>query len=544
MATISFDAEFNLKLSPKQFFFKDTSDYAGQGINPNNITGSFKVTFGGNVIYNNLANYQSGTLADIILSSSNTNATIIQLPLNPDGTVPQGLYTVYYQVWDSGSSTMSSVTETFNFIYASPSVEVAGSVQVYTPSPLLTLTDNTVYIVNSVTPTLNRVATITYPPILINNVLTTPTPTTGTTAVTTSTTFYTPTQVTMSVVSNLTYTFSNFQVVDKVSGEIPFQIDATSFCKLYCGLLQMQINAQNNPQNSQLQDDCAYAGFLVVLIMLAQNCGKTDDISSLITQIENLGSFDTDCGCGCGSSVQQVIGLGSLVNAYNVLSANSYITVTPVTSGNTTTFTIQLADSLVAQINAILGATLVAGDNIVLTSTTVNQNTTWTINADSATVTSNNGSIAVIAATASHTTNYDLSLVEYNTTKITDTTLQAGSGRSGDNALFTTGLQPSAAGTYLCLFDADLYLDSAQQIVGVYYPYKVGTPASNINVGASVGHADWDSSSSGVTGIKKISSVTTIVINARDVVNINLNVSVMSPTTVVKNANLTLIKIA
>lgn len=351
MATISFSTVFRLDLSTPRFNFEDTSDYTGQGITWADISGSFQITApSGNVIYDNLVNYASQADADICYNVSGdwANQTTIQLP-NPLET---GTYSILYKVWNDGNSTTSTVTETFDFDYVSPVVSISGSVQVYTPSPLLTEYDNTVYIVNSVTPTLSRVATITYPPIMVNNVQTTPTSTVGTTAVTTSTTFYSPTQVTMSVVSNLTYVFTGaggntgFTVIDKVSGLIPFDIDATSYCKLFCGL---QTNANYiiaNPQDTQAQETFALMMAYVTMIQLAQNCGKTDNISVWIAQIEALGHFTEECSCGEG--VQQVIGLGALVNAYNVLGANSYITVTPVTSGNTTTFTIALNPTFVA----------------------------------------------------------------------------------------------------------------------------------------------------------------------------------------------------
>lgn len=521
----------------------DTSDYAGQGISPSTITGSFRITApSGNVVYDNLINYQSGTLADIIGTTflythrtiaGNLNAVLLE----------QGVYSIFYQVWDSNTSLTSTVTETFNLIYASPTVTIDGTVQVYTPSPLITLQDTTVYQVNSVDPTISRVATISYEPMLINNVLTTPTPTTGITATTTSNTFYSPTTELLSVVSNLTYVFSNYTVLDLVSGSESLYVDATTYCATVCGLNQLACDVQANPQDSSIANDFNLAMSYWTLIMANQNCGNMDVINGYLKDIHALGHFNSDCNCGCGDTFQQVVGLGGLVSAYNVISANSYITVSPVTSGGTTTFTIELSSAFVALVNSIEGATLIEGDNIVLSSVTSGANTTWTINALGTTVVSNNGSVLVTGTTTGNNTEYDLSLVPYNTTKITDTTLQVGLGRLGDNPLFETGLQPAVAGTYLCLFDADLYLDTNQQIVGVYYPYKTGTPAANINVGASVGHANWDSGTTDMTGIKKISSVTTIEILARDIININLNVFAMLPITAVKNANLTLIKI-
>jgi len=362
MATISFSTTFNLALSTKQFQFTDTTDYASQGLTASDMYGCFKISIGGDVVYD--SGTPSTTNYDIKNAISPNSVGTIQIPIS--NLLPEnGLYTIVYTVWDNGNSVPYSVTETFNFIYASPTVEVSGSVQVYTPSPLLTLTDNTVYIVNSVVPTVSRVATITYPPILVNNVQSTPTPTVGTTATTTSTTFYSPTTVEMEVITNLTYVYSNFTVVDLVSGSVEggFRIDATSFCKLYCGLKTFQARCVANPSDEDLREQFAYMMGIVTLIMLAQNCGKTESISSLISQLEATGNFTEDCQCGSG--VQQVIGLGSLVSAYDVVGANSWITVTPTTSGNTTTFTIELSPAFVSVVEQ-MGVEITNIDNEII----------------------------------------------------------------------------------------------------------------------------------------------------------------------------------
>ncbi len=354
MATISFSTTFNLTAPTALFNLFDTTNYVAQGIDPDAVTGSFQITSpSGEVIYDNLSNYNSATLADIIRADSTENQIPIQIPTD----LEQGAYSIYYKIWVDGIDETFNVTEVFNFIYASPTVEIAGSVQVYTPSPLLTEYDNTVYIVNSVTPTIDRTATITYPPVMVNNVLSTPTATVGTTATTSSSTFYSPTQVTMSVVSDLEYSFTgtgsytSFTVLDTVSDAIQFDIDATSYCSLYCGLHNYFLRVTANPQDANLKDTFSYMMGLVTLIQLAQNCGNTTAITTLVAEIEAVGNFTEECDCS--GEVTQVVGLGSLVNAYNVLGANSYITVTPVTSGNTTTFTIQLSTEFIATVVAL-----------------------------------------------------------------------------------------------------------------------------------------------------------------------------------------------
>lgn len=538
MATIIFGAEFNLKLSPKQNFFTDNSDYTGQGINPNDITGSFQAKINGQIFYDNLANYQSNTFADIVLSSSSTNATLIQLPLNPDGTVVQGTYTVLYQVWDSNNSTTSTVTETFVFTYASPTVVVSGSVDVNTP--LLTEYDNTVYVVNSVTPSpLTRVATITYPPILINNVLTTPTPTVGSTAITTSNLFYAPTVVTMSVVTNLTYTFSNFQVVDKVSGEIPFCIDATGLCRLVCGLNNFYNLVESNPNDCELEETFCYLCSLYILIVGLQGCGKGKFISRLIREMNNTAGFSDYCNA-CNDSVQQVVGIGGLVNAYNNINLDGYINISNVISGNTNTFTYALAPSFVDLVNSILGATLLAGDNIVLSSSTSGANTTWTINALGTTVISNNGSVLVTGTTTGNNTEYNLSIVPYSATKLTETELDT---ISTDYAIFDTPIQVGFAGSYMMWFEADFKSTNTLDVDAIYYPYKNSTPTVNISAFGNTDFRQITRTFADSATTTKITMNTVVSLGRNDTVNININATTLSRRAYIEKASILLIKI-
>ncbi len=545
----SFTQNFNLDTTPIQFKMTDTSTGLSRA---SNLTGSFRITLNGNVVYDNITNFNNSS-ADIVGASSLTNGTEIQLQLNPDGSPVNGLYTIYYQLWDSGASAQASVTETFNFQYGSPVVVITGSVQVYTPSPLLTMTDATNYMVNSVTPVFtSKTATITYPTIIdpITHLPSTPTPTVNTTTnpITTSTTFWSPTSVSMSIDSALLYTYTGtgtntgFTVTDQIGGVIQFPIDATSFCKLYCGLFEMQQQVNSNPQNSQLADDFAYAMGLVTLIMLAQNCGKTSDINRIIEQIQAIGNFNSDCDCGCGSSVQQVIGLGSLVNSYSMTSANNYIAVVSTTAGNNTNFQVTFSQTFVDLVNSILGATLLAGDNIVLSSSTSGANTTWTINALGVTVVSANESITVTPTTTGNNTEYDLSLKTYAQTQLTTVTLSA---PSTDYAIFGTPIQVSESGTYMMFFEADLARASSLDINAQYHPYKNSAPTVNIS---TFGNTDYrvvsnDVAVGGDTQVTKLTMNTTVNLLRLETINININAATLSAAASILKASILLIKI-
>ena len=393
MATISFTTIFNLAETTKQFHFTDTSDYVSQGFGVNDMFGAFRIVApSGSVVYDkgtpSTSNY------DIRNATSRDSVGTIAIPLD-SGVPEQGLYSILYTVWDDVNEVYYTVTETFNFLYVSPVIDINGTVAVYTPSPLITLQDTTVYQVNNVNPTISRVATISYEPILINNVLTTPDPTIGSTATTTSNYFFSPTTETLSIISNLTYVYTGtgantgFTVIDLISGLESLFVDATSYCSTVCGLNQMAVNLEANPQDATLANDFNLAMSYWTLIQANQNCGDMTNISHWISQIQSLGSFDSSCTC-CDGQFTQVVGLGGLVSAYDMISANSYIAITSNTSGGTKTYTFTFSQTFVDLVEA-QGAsiTTLQGQMVVV------QDELDAIKDKEVTVTSSNSSISV-----------------------------------------------------------------------------------------------------------------------------------------------------
>lgn len=355
MAIISFSSIFNLAQTTKQFHFTDTSDYDGQGLGLNDMFGAFRIIApSGNTIYNK--GVPSTSNFDIRNATSRNSVGTISIPIS-SGIPEQGLYTIIYTVWDDASSVYYTVTETFNFIYASPTLTINGTVAVYTPSPLITLQDTTVYQVNSIDPSISRVATISYEAMFVNGVLTTPTPTVGSTNITTSNYFFSPTTEFLSVASNLTYVYAGtgtntgFTVLDYVYGGQSLKVDATSYCGTVCGLNEMSVRHLANPQDAVLANDFSLAMAYWTLIQANQTCGKPDNISGWIKDIQSLGSFDSSCNC-CSDEFTQVVGLGGLISAYDIISANSYIGVSSNSSGGTKTYTLTLSQAFVDLVTA------------------------------------------------------------------------------------------------------------------------------------------------------------------------------------------------
>ena len=405
--------------------------------------------------------------------------------------------------------------------------------------------------VNGATPTfISKNASIIYPQVIVpsNPIPFTPTPTvnTGTNPITTSNLFYAPCTVTMSVLSNISYSFpasgtnTSFTVVDKISGQIPFPIDDTNNCNLICGLNNYWKNwVLPNPNNDEYYETYCYLASLYVTLTGLQGCGEPDGVDTLIAEMNATAGFSDCCSC-CTQGVHQVVGIGGLVNIYDVQSANSYITVTPVVSGNTKTFTIELSVAFVTLVNSILGATLVAGDNIVLSSSTSGANTTWTINALGVTVVSANESITVTPTATGNNTEYDLSLKTYAQTQLTTVTLSA---PSTDYAIFGTPIQVSEAGTYMMFFEADLTSTGLLDMNAQYHPYKNSAPTVNISTFGSTDIRVVANSFPSTTTIEKITMNTTVNLLRLDTINININAGTLSATGYITKASILLIKI-
>jgi len=544
MATVSFSQIANLRLSTKQFQGTDTTDYAGQGLPTTYMYGCFNITASnGDVVY--YGGVPSAVNYDIHVADSRYSIRTMAMPLNTDGTATNDTYTIVYTVWDDDNEVFYSTTETFNFTYTSPVVQINGTVAVYTPSPLITLQDETVYVVNSITPTIDRTATISYEAMVIGGVLSTPTPTVGTTATTTSNTFYSPTTELLSVITNLSYAYaSNFKVLDTVWGSESLFVDATSYCSTVCGLNEMAARRQANPNDSQLATDFALAMSYWTLIMANQTCGNSDLINGYLTQIQALGSFNSDCTC-CDGEFQQVVGLGGLVSAYDIISANSYIGVTSSSSGGTKTYVLTLSQTFIDLVDSILGATLVAGNNIALSSSTVGANTTWTINGKSTVVTSVDNSIDISSSTTSGTTTYDLSVngnVKYATAYQSsivgiDTNDKDYNVLSGVANIVTTGM-------YELTFEADVKVLGGETLIGNYWAYKNSTPATNISIeGTGITTSD-DIRTIDVQNVSGSIFVQKMVINtlasltAGDAVSVNLHTTTLSDTADITHARL------
>ncbi len=364
MAIISFDTYFNLSSVTKVFNFRDTSNYAGQGISTTNLVGNFRITApSGTIILNHLGNQTSGT-ADIDQSTSLNSVGTLPLPL-VGSLVEPGLYTIYFEVYDTVTFALYSVTQTYTFSYISPEVCIEQDVDCL--SPLFTSTDITNYTVDGVVPTKAETHGIYYPAGSAGY----GSPTLGTGLVVTSSTFYNGTQTT-TISSVLQYVYPDGLIVsDTVTGSKEVLVDCSDICSIYCCIRTVQqtmldyqtTNRAKYPEwLEKFNKIMAYAS----MVTLAIRCGKSTEVNGLVAQILTIGNCTEDCGCSDGTP-SQVTGLGGLINNIVVDSCGNGIVVTPVEVGNTITYTVCLSTAFVNLVNSFYNTVVEQGNNIIVT---------------------------------------------------------------------------------------------------------------------------------------------------------------------------------
>lgn len=376
MATLSFTTTFDLSLSPKQFIFEDTSNYAGQGIATTNVNGSFRITSpSGNVIYNNTS-YTTGG-CDIYINNDLENQTTIQLPLGTDGLPEAGEYTILYTVYNSSAVAYYTQTNTYTYGYVRPVVCIVQTVDCV--SPLFTSADTTDYSYGGITPTIVRQHTVTFP---VGSGLS-PETTASATYTAGANEFANGTQTT-SISTSLEYTFTDDLVVrDVVTAVKEILVDCTYICSIYCGLRsleQQMVTAQtNNPVEYQrLTMLFAQIMALVTLTDQAIKCGKSSDVNGYLTYIMALGNFTGDCCCE-GDEPALVSGLGGLISQAVVVSGDATIVVDPVVAGSTTTYTVTLSTVFIALVNSLYNTAITAGYGVNSSSATVGITKTYTL---------------------------------------------------------------------------------------------------------------------------------------------------------------------
>lgn len=382
MATISYTTTFDL--ANGVFEFEDTTDYVGQGIAEADVTGCFKIVTPSGVTYYNNTDFADGDATsgcDILIATSRDNKRVITLPTGTDDYPEAGGYTITYTVENSSTSDRYTQVNSYTYDYTSPEIEITQTTDCVAPQ--FVSTDSTVYTVNGVSPTSTvRSHVLQFP---LGSGLSTIT-TSSSTITRGFEEFANGTQTTQ-VTTNLVYEFSDGLIIqDTVTGALECLVNCVDACVVYCCVnsIRQQMNTYqiSNPAlyltTKELFDQIMS---LVGFIMFARQCNRGTDISAVLSDIRTMGNCTDECSCS-GTTPALVTGLGGLVNNVVVDSAGEPITVTPVTVGSTTTYTVSFNAAAWSKINDLYVVTVAAGTGIDSVGVaTSGYNKTFTVNA-------------------------------------------------------------------------------------------------------------------------------------------------------------------
>lgn len=318
---------------------------------------------------------------DIFIEANTTNQIPIQL-LYVSGTtnLVQGNYTFNYTVYDSNAAQFYTATLGYNLSFTFPTGVLVPDVSPF--GFYVKATDNTIYTVNGIAPSLSRLITLNYPNTL------NPIPS----HVTSSGTYVqTATVYTGGVYGAVLQTTATWNITSLVSIvglvdaylSIPVNID-NNLCNLQCCLREATARIQQLQCNGYLNEAAiltqqlilAVAYYLEVqgAIMCGSGQANVDKYTNLFKETLNC---DDECTCGSQDEPTLVIPIGSQNGAYTFTSSNGSLTVTETTSGQNTIVDYILDPTLQA---AIYSSDIVIGStNIRVTATGTAPNITYTV---------------------------------------------------------------------------------------------------------------------------------------------------------------------
>jgi hypothetical protein len=368
LTSVDYNSYFNYKLSTRQLTFTDKTNFPAQGTVAANVTVVAKVTAPTTGVFYNNTNH---SLPDIDCGVSLDSIIEIPLPSDAGGLPEQGLYTIELTYVDSVVPATIIDTRTFTLDYTTPSIDITMTVDCITP--LLTATDVTGYTQNTIDPTITRAFAINYP--LSLNLP----PVTGTANVLTTQNFYTIADQTVehssSLTSNLSYLFDvgdSMYVIDETSGSDFIQVACSGdLCDIYCCFRSQYQRWQDskgvNTQRANIElDKFIQIMAIAELVEIALRCSKNDDISAYTAQILEIAGCTSGCGCADGEP-QLVTGLGVSGDTI-IVDAGTGITVTSVSGGGTTTYTVALDSTNVTKLSNMTNTIVSSGTNTSVSS--------------------------------------------------------------------------------------------------------------------------------------------------------------------------------
>jgi hypothetical protein len=364
---------------------EDLTDYVGQGINlgTTQVDGYLRITLnsstGTSVIYNNLG----GATPDIDYNNDPISALQIDLPVDANGYAVQGTYTIEYNINVYLTATPNpplynlTINNTYLLQQDEPVVCLAADVNCVGSS--ITSYDTTLYGAYS---TVSRVHTLFPPPASgYANVV-------GSQATLSSGTPIVDKTWTQEVQSTVTYTYPSGMIfIVYVEGvrEIPVVCDL-GMSKIFCCLKKVfdrynTLQTRNiTAADAMFEDTVKPMLEAMVMYNAAVVAGNPNSASFYYNQTIQVSGCGEDCGC-TGSAPQVIPPSGGSGNIVIVTSPDNSISVSPVVVGNTTTYEIQVSQTIQNALNALKNTVVTTNTpaSLDITSTTLGNTTTYNV---------------------------------------------------------------------------------------------------------------------------------------------------------------------
>jgi hypothetical protein len=359
---VSIETRFQLNTTTPNFKITDNSDYPSEGIATSDVIGALKITNPiGSVIHETVL-----PASDIDVDVQDYIDTIL-LPLDSNGDVMSGAYTITYTIRVAGAVQPGDYSKTFIYDYCYVAPEAVIDVEVDLINAKFTSTDNTAYPTEITSSALTHTI---FPPNGLDDTLF------PDKVVSTATNVYTPiaTKTWTAKISNIIeVTYSDGLIVDDtiVGDKERDIVDDINICNLQCNMraLTERYNSAltNNPANADNIYREQLAPALVNAFMYTSNisCGNFDKAEEYYNKVLQFTGSQPDCACADSSTPTLITASGGGGTGTFVVDAcgdNNAITVTPNTIGDTTTYTVCFNNTIFNKISALTETTVVSSD--------------------------------------------------------------------------------------------------------------------------------------------------------------------------------------
>lgn len=385
MANFSYTTQFIDSPLGKTIQITDTTDYVGIGLDIADVSCTIDIVFSDGT---NSITVHTGDVNnfDIVPATSRVNITPIDLPLDSDGEILLGQYTVtvrYYDhtvippdLYDGGT-----ITNIYNFQCPCPEPDL--SIVVDCGNSTITVTDDTDYGANVTS--LSRVMKLYPPPVLNLPPYTTSASTLTVTGIFTKT-------WTAEVITDVVYTFPDGSSLAKqIVGVKEFDVECDDdVCKILCCIRNLKNTYDRllckNPIAAQaLYDDkLGPIQLNAMLFQLYTRCGDSTKAASYLQEIKEISNCTDDCA-GCDNDSDEPISVIPSTATDSVAIVDNLdgsITVTSNTVGDTTTYHVKVSTAIQNLLNSIRTSTVSTGTPsfLAVTTSSLGINTNYQVN--------------------------------------------------------------------------------------------------------------------------------------------------------------------